>query len=257
MAAWFYTAINLIIHDYLLNVEWEFKKNCEIFVTGQGAAKDKGMEKENDGMKTGIIFDMDGTLWDSAQQVAEAWSSVTRQKLGKGVTEADMRRVMGMPMDRLVKTLFPEHGPDELLPVMETCCRVENDYLRIHGAELYPDVGETLKALCARYPLYIVSNCQTGYIEAFLAHYGFGAYFRDFICFGANGKQKSENIAMMVRKHELDRAFYVGDIQADYEAAVAGGAEFIHAAYGFGAVDAQTPRIDTFSQILAMVDDLC
>ena len=58
-------------------------------------------------MKTGIIFDMDGTLWNSAEQVAQAWSGITVPKLGKAVTEEDLYRVMGMPMDMLARVLFP------------------------------------------------------------------------------------------------------------------------------------------------------
>ena len=32
-------------------------------------------------MKKGIIFDMDGTLWDSAAQVAESWNVVLEKQL--------------------------------------------------------------------------------------------------------------------------------------------------------------------------------
>ena len=67
-------------------------------------------------MKTGIIFDMDGTLWDSAKQVADAWSTITIERLGRRVTQEDMYRTMGMPMDELAKAIFPdhEHFPDTL-----------------------------------------------------------------------------------------------------------------------------------------------
>ena len=65
----------------------------------RGARRDKEGRKRR--MKTGIIFDMDGTLWDSASQVAAAWSQITVPKLGKQVTAQDMYRTMGMPMDEL------------------------------------------------------------------------------------------------------------------------------------------------------------
>lgn len=200
-------------------------------------------------MKTGIIFDMDGTLWDSARQVADAWSIVTVPKLGRPVTEADMCRVMGMPMDKLAMTLFPDHELSELIPIMEESCKVENEYLEEHGADLYPDLIKTLKLLADEYPLYIVSNCQTGYIEAFLAYYHLEAYFKDFLCFGENDLQKGDNIALIIERNGLDRAVYVGDIQADYEAAKKGGAEFIHAAYGFGEINENVPKINKFSEL--------
>ncbi|KAI4449746.1 Phosphoglycolate phosphatase [Eubacterium plexicaudatum ASF492] len=200
-------------------------------------------------MKTGIIFDMDGTLWDSASQVAAAWSRITVPKLGKQVTEDDMYRTMGMPMDELAKAIFPDRELSELLPILEESYQEENRYLRSHGAELYPDLIATLQQLAKTYPLYIVSNCQEGYIEAFLDYYKLEAYFEDFICFGANNRPKGDNIALMIERNHLNQGIYVGDIQADYEAAVAGGAFFIHAAYGFGTIEADVPKLHAFREL--------
>ncbi len=199
---------------------------------------------------------MDGTLWDSASQVAAAWSTVTVPKLGKQLTREDLYRTMGMPMDELAKALFPGYELSELLPVLEEGYQLENDYLSEHGAELYPCLEETIRKLSGTYPLYIVSNCQEGYIEAFLSYYGLEGYFEDFICFGANQKSKGENIALIIKRNQLDRGIYVGDIQADYEAALAGGAEFIHAAYGFGTVDAPVPKLHAFCELPQLLQSL-
>ena len=200
-------------------------------------------------MKTGITFHMDGTLWDSASQVAAAWSRITVPKLGKKVTAQDMYRTMGMPMDQLAAAIFPGHALSELLPILEESYQLENDYLIEHGAVLYPDLIKTIQELSRTYPLYIVSNCQEGYIEAFLTYYQLGPYFEDHICFGENNKSKGENIALIMERNQIERGIYVGDIQADYEAAMAGGAEFIHAAYGFGTVEAEVPRLHAFREL--------
>ena len=207
-------------------------------------------------MKTGIIFDMDGTLWDSAKQVADAWSTITVPRLGRKVTQEDMYRTMGMPMDELAKAIFPDHELSELLPIMEVSGKVENDYLKKHGARIYPDVMETIELLAKTYPLYIVSNCQSGYIEAFLEYYHLEGYFKDFVCFGDNEKYKGDNIALIIERNRLERGIYVGDIQADYDAAAAGGAEFIHAAYGFGSIREQVPRINAFKELPELLDKL-
>ena len=207
-------------------------------------------------MKTGIIFDMDGTLWNSAPQVAQAWSSITLPKLGKEVTEDELYRVMGMPMDTLARELFPEHGLAEVMAVAEECYLAENGYLLEHGATLYPGVTETLRILAQEYPLFIVSNCQAGYIEVFLEYYHLEPFITDHVCFGDNDRQKSENIALIIERNGLDRGIYVGDIQADYEAAVAGGADFIHAAYGFGTVDVPVPELQAFSGLPELLRSL-
>lgn len=197
----------------------------------------------------GIIFDMDGTLWDSASQVARAWSGVTEPELGIKITKEDMYRCMGMPMDKLAMELLPGYSFDQLTPVLKKCEKAENDYLREHGAKLYPNLIQTLQTLAEDHPLFIVSNCQCGYIESFLEHYGLSDYFCDFVCFGDNGRSKGDNIALIIERNGLSRAVYVGDIQADYEAAMAAGAEFIHAAYGFGSIDKKVEAIREFSDL--------
>lgn len=200
-------------------------------------------------MRFGIIFDMDGTLWDSAKQVAQAWSNITKPKLGVTITKEDLYRCMGMPMDKLAMELLPGYSMDQIQPVFEECEKAENNYLAEHGAQLYPKLVETLQVLAEKYPLYIVSNCQVGYIETFLSYYQLSEYFCDHLCFGDNGLQKGENIALIIKRNQLEQAVYVGDIQADYEAALAGGASFIHAAYGFGTVDAEVETIHEFSEL--------
>lgn len=212
-------------------------------------------------MKTGIIFDMDGTLWDSAREVALAWNQVIVRKGMKPLTDRDLARVMGLPMDQLARALFPEMEAQASYDLMDECVAVENDYLEIHGATLYPGVEETLRALGRTYPLYIVSNCQCGYIEAFLAHYGFGELFSDIQCYGANKKQKGENIRLIAERNGLDRAVYVGDIEGDYHATLEAGGQFVHAAYGFGVLPEEiakkVPAIQKFSELPAVIDQIC
>lgn len=202
-------------------------------------------------MKKGIIFDMDGTLWDSSEEVAFSWrKTIESSEITDRVLEKeDFMRVMGMPMDELIQALFPELGEEEQNELLELCGERENKYLREHGAKLYPKVEETLRILSGNYFLAIVSNCQCGYIEAFLEHYGFGKYFEDFQCFGMNEAPKGENIRLLRERNNLDRAVYVGDIQGDYEASRMAGVGFIHAAYGFGEIAQDVLRIENFAEL--------
>ena len=202
-------------------------------------------------MKKGLIFDMDGTLWDSSRGVADAWNETVR-RLGfrrETITRDDIMHAMGKTMDDFAAAIFPMYGAEERTLLLEACGTYENDYLRIHGGVLYPDLEETLRKLSGICGLYIVSNCQSGYIEAFLDHYGFGRYFGDIECFGNNGFLKKDNIRLLSERNGLDKAYYVGDIQADHDAAVAAGCGFIHAAYGFGTVREDVPVLKSFSAL--------
>lgn len=204
--------------------------------------------------KFGIIFDMDGTLWDSAEGVAKSWTRVVNKEhdAERVITAKEIQGVMGKTMDKIAELLFPELEEQDRLTLLEHCCKDENEYLRVHGGILYPDLEETLIELKKEYSLYIVSNCQSGYIEAFLEHYGFGKYFFDIECFGNNGLQKGENIRRLVERNGLTKAVYVGDIQGDYDATMAAGLPFIHAAYGFGTVVQKTPVIHCFKELIGV-----
>ncbi len=209
-------------------------------------------------MKKGIIFDMDGTLWDSAEGVAKSWMEVLVEEYPElpEITEDDIQAVMGKTMDVIARLLFPTLTEEKQMEVLDKCCIRENDYLAEHGGVLYPELENTLAKLQKDYNLYIVSNCQSGYIEAFLQHYDFEKYFEDIECYGNNEFSKGENIKLIVERNNLDKAVYVGDIQGDYEATMEAGLPFIHAAYGFGTISADVPAIQKFSDLPETVKEI-
>lgn len=57
----------------------------------------------------GIIFDMDGTLWDSAENVAKSWNKAIADYGYERapITKEDMYSVMGKTMDVLASIIFP------------------------------------------------------------------------------------------------------------------------------------------------------
>lgn len=201
--------------------------------------------------KKGIIFDMDGTIWNSAEAVAKCWDEVVQAYPGVRctITTKDVMGVMGKTMDVIAETLFPALPSAERIKLLDKCCDAENAYLRAHGAVLYPALADTLAALKQHYHLYIVSNCQKGYIEAFLDHYDYWHFFEDIECYGNNELKKGANIRLLAARNSLTKAVYVGDIQGDYDAAMEAGVGFIHAAYGFGHVAADVPAISQLSDL--------
>ena len=202
-------------------------------------------------MKQGIIFDMDGTLWDSADGVAKSWTQVIHNEYKKDmdITEADVKSVMGKTMDVIAQIVFPELDKEAQQVLLEKCCDWENEYLRRNGGKLFPDLEDTLKKLKEQYHLYIVSNCQSGYIEAFLDYYNFGQYFEDIECYGNNEKSKGDNIRPVMERNGLEQTIYVGDIQGDYDATMQAGATFIHAKYGFETINTEVAEIEKFSDL--------
>jgi phosphoglycolate phosphatase len=166
-------------------------------------------------------------------------------------------------MDVIADTLFTytEKGP-ERDSLRSACENYENEYLSKHGGILYEGVVETWQKLKEMgYHIYIVSNCQAGYIEAFLGYYGIAYGTKDDLvedieCYGNNFLQKDENIRLLAERNKLTAACYVGDIQSDYDATMKAGLPFIHAKYGFGTIDAEVPVINSFAELIDVIPEV-
>ena len=208
-------------------------------------------------MIDGIIFDLDGTLWDSCRVVAQSWGETLRRRYGieKGPDAQAVRGIMGMTAAEITAALFSPYG-ERAEEIALACVHGENDYIAVHGGDVYPGVGEMLETLSKRLPLFIVSNCLDGYIECFLKSSGLAPRFRDWLCEGATGLKKAGNIALIARRCGLERPVYVGDTRMDEQSAREAGCPFIHAAYGFGESEAPDAVISAPAELVELIGKL-
>ena len=202
----------------------------------------------------GIIFDLDGTLWDSSEGVLYTWDQVLRAQ--PDVThipgKAELESVMGLGAEELTEKLMPYLPLERRLEIFNACAVFECEHLSVHGGRLYPHLIETLEALSKEHPLFIVSNCPDGYIQSFLKAHDTAKFIQDFECIGRTGKPKSENIRLIVERNGLQNPVYVGDTQWACDAATAAGVPFIFAAYGFGKVE-NKPAIQDPAELPGLV----
>tara|TARA_B100000886_G_scaffold212308_1_gene147084 strand:+ start:281 stop:592 length:312 start_codon:yes stop_codon:yes gene_type:complete len=96
-----------------------------------------------------IIFDLDGTLWDTSKACAVAWNNVLTRNgiIFRKITADDVRAVTGLPYDKCIETVFKTLSDEEIS--LLTAESMEEKILVITeiGGELYEDVTEGLHKL--------------------------------------------------------------------------------------------------------------
>lgn len=205
--------------------------------------------------KAAVLFDLDGTLWNSSKEVLLCWNRVL-SPLGRQITEAEMDRLMGLTPRQIGDAQFPDLPPADRYALTDRCLDAEAPYLYERGARLYPEVRKTLLQLKRRCFIGLVSNCTEAYAQAFLHAHGLTALFDDHETAGRTGLGKAENISLLMGRNQIKKAVYVGDTAMDLAAAQAASIPFIFASWGFGDLPEVQPRATRFSELATVVSSV-
>lgn len=184
----------------------------------------------------GIIFDLDGTLWDATVINKKAWDRAY-EELGFGksqVKEEEFQACMGMLIPDIARKIHPNLNEEEIAAYVDKSIELEHRMLSKTGGLLYDGFYDVLGELSKRHKLCVVSNCQAGYIEIFMKAHHAEKYFVDFECPGNTGLLKADNIKLVVERNGFQNPVYVGDTSGDMNSAHQAGVPFIWASYGFG-----------------------
>ena len=122
-----------------------------------------------------LIFDIDGTLWDSRAIIAEGYNEVLTQAGYPElcVTAEDLKKLFGKTMTEIGDILLATVPAEQRYPLMERCIDVGDGKLLDDPCDIgYPGVVETLEELSRRYRLFIVSNSQAGYPQTTMEKLG-------------------------------------------------------------------------------------
>ena len=206
-----------------------------------------------------VIFDLDGTLWNASVPIAESWNIVIERETGREgwLTAADLEPVQGKTMDEIADIIFCDFPAEERSELSHKCEVFENEYIAEHGGILFEGVEETLAKLKDMgVKMAVVSNCQEGYVKAFLDSMDMWKYFVDYEEWGRTMMYKADNIKLVMERNGADKGIYVGDIQKDSDAAHAAGVPCIYAEYGFGEITDGIATIKRFDELPAVLEEL-
>ncbi len=206
-----------------------------------------------------VIFDLDGTLWNSSVQVADSWNVVIEQEVGEEhtLTAEDIMSCMGLTMTEIADRHFAYLPEKERYELSHKCEEFENGYITEHGGVLFDGVEETLAKLKDMgVQMAVVSNCQEGYIKAFLDSMDMWKYFMDYEEWGRTFLSKADNIKLVMERNGASKGIYVGDIQKDSDAAHKAGIDCIFASYGFGEITDAVATLKSFDELPAVLEEL-
>ena len=200
-----------------------------------------------------LIFDIDGTLWDSRALVAEGYNiQLAREGREELHIDAEMLRpLFGKTQDELAQCLFPSVPYQERLPLMLRCMETQNEHMKEDPCQVgYPNLVPVLRELAKRHRLFIVSNSNQGYPELCMEKLGMEELFQGHLCFGDTLTVKGETIKTLMKTHDIHSAVYIGDTQGDADAADLAGLPFIWASYGFGSPDHWDEKLESPEDLL-------
>lgn len=206
-----------------------------------------------------LIFDIDGTLWDSREIVARGYNDYLRE-IGRADLQVDaqyLKTLFGKTMTEIADIMLADIEAPRRYEIMGGCMEREDEFLHDDPCDIaFPGVKETLRELKEHYRLFIVSNAQCGYPELMMDKLGIRELFEGWMCFGDTGLPKGDTIRILMERYHIDDALYIGDTQGDLEASQRAGIPFIFCGFGFGAPERYDARIEEFRELPGVLKNM-
>ena len=205
-----------------------------------------------------IIFDVDGTLWDSRALLAQAYNAQLQAEgiQGLHVTAEILKPLFGKPMDKLADGLFEGVVPaPERYRLMDRCITRMDAFMEEKaGPHMgYPELLSTMEKLKENHRLFIVSNGQKGYPQMAANKLGLTHLMDGYLSWGDTGKSKGQTILQLMQTHGIENAVYIGDTQGDLEACREAGIPFVFTSFGFGQPESWYAKVDRFCDLLEVL----
>ena len=206
-----------------------------------------------------LIFDIDGTLWDTRAIVARGYN-VELERMGRAdkfLTAETLTALFGKTAREIADVIFYDYPAEQRLGLIMRCMETERAVMRDDPCQVgYEGVKETLLKLKQEHRLFLVSNCECGYPEILMEKLGLQGVFEDHLCHGNTGLPKGDTIRLLMERNAVTEAVYIGDTQGDCDASAKAGIPFIFCAYGFGHPDRWDAKLEDLRQLPGVLKNL-
>lgn len=183
-------------------------------------------------MKTGILFDLDGTLLNTLEDLRDATNYTLRHYGCPERTLEQIRCVLGNGAENQIRKSLPgtEHDPD-----LQEALSVYREYYNAHcqiKTAPYPGIMEVLGQLEKKYPLAVVSNKPDKTVKELAK-----IYFPSLYARGESADCPRKPAPDMIRKAMaelgVERCIYVGDSEVDVQTAKNANVPCLTVTWGF------------------------
>lgn len=183
-------------------------------------------------MKTGILFDLDGTLLDTLEDLADGVNYALGQFSLPRRTLAEVRRFVGSGAEKLIRRALPGRDDD---PDALAVLAVFREYYNAHCREKtrpYGGIEAALAQLREKYPMAIVSNKPDSAVKTLC-----GVYFPGVYALGESAgcprKPAPDMVRRAMEKLGVETCIYVGDSDVDVLTAKNAGVPCVSVLWGF------------------------
>lgn len=182
-------------------------------------------------LKTGILFDLDGTLLDTLQDLTDSVNATLAQYGFPPRTAEEVRAFVGNGARRLIALSLPK-GQDALV---DAALKTYQAYYATHSkikTAPYRGILESLAVLKEKCPIAIVSNKPDGAVKTLCKE-----FFGDVYALGETEdcpRKPAPDMLYKAMKHiGVDRFIYVGDSEVDVLTANNAGMPCLSVTWGF------------------------
>jgi phosphoglycolate phosphatase len=201
-----------------------------------------------------ILFDLDGTLIDSAPGIVESFSFAFNKIYGVECSK-DIKSLIGPPINEV---LFVVNGETDSTIIKEFlyAFKLHYDNDGFKKSQLFENVSEILKSLLNdKLELYIATNKRKKPTNLILDYLNLNQYFKGVYCpdsFELIFENKTKLVQNLLTSFTLEKSesLFVGDTSHDGIAAEANGLDFALVEYGYGNYENPTYTINNINKIV-------
>ena len=201
-----------------------------------------------------LIFDLDGTLFDSAPEILDCLKEIFHDNNIKVNNNFD-QSIIGPPLKDTLKSLVEEKDIDKI-------DRLISDFIKLYDSKycyktrLYKNVRKTLEILKSEKRLFLITNKRLAPTRIMLENKNIINFFENYFCVDANDPKKKDKtilIANTIADLDIDpsNTVYIGDTKGDSLASENNDIKFIYAGWGYGEdIDSAFLHLNDISELV-------